>query len=416
MRKVEEQGLTRKEGLELKRRWRKGRTRTLPSSSALFRYLASFHDAGQEKHRQEGKAFIPEANVHLKALGKINKELIGFENSGEETATLDMDATLATTWKDQALYSYKGEKSYQPLNTYWYERGVILHSEFRDGNVPAGHEQKRVLQEALQQLPSYITKVRLRSDTAGYQHDLLEYCDKEDNKCFGKIEFAIGCDVTQEFRKAVSEVPEEDWRPLFRKVKDDLVPTGRQWAEVCFVPNKLCHSKNGPEYRYLATREELKQTELPGMEKIDSEYCFPVMKIQNQRYKVFGIVTNMDWSGDMLIPWLYQRCGKSEEAHAAMKSDFAGGKFPSGDFGENAAWWLIMVLSYNLNVLMKRLALGCSWITKRMKAVRFGFINIAGRVIDHARRLVVRISGNHPSGKLLIEVRQRIARLAVSPG
>src|SRR3990172_4066979 len=232
LRKVEEQGLTRKERRELKSRWRKGRTRTLPSASALFRYLENFHDAGQEKYRQEGKAFIPEANDHLKALGRSNKELIGFESSGEETATLDMDATLSATWKNQALYSYKGDKAYQPLNTYWYERGVILHSEFRDGNVPAGHEQKRVLEEALEQLPSYIKKVRLRSDTAGYQHDLLGYCDKEDNKRFGKIEFAIGCDVTQEFRRAVSEVPEEDWRPLFRKVKDEIVPTGRQWPKV----------------------------------------------------------------------------------------------------------------------------------------------------------------------------------------
>ena len=65
--------------------------------------------------------------------------------------------------------------------------------------------------------------------------------------------------------------------------------------------------KKGPEYRYLATREELKQTELPGMEKSDAGYCFPVMRIQNQRYKVFGIVTTMDWAGDMLIPWLHQR-------------------------------------------------------------------------------------------------------------
>jgi len=62
-----------------------------------------------------------------------------------------------------------------------------------------------------------------------------------------------------------------------------------------------------------------------------------------------------------------------------MKSAFAGGKFPSGDFGENAAWWLIMVLSHNLNVLMKRLVLGDSWITKRMKAIRFGF-SFVGRV------------------------------------
>ena len=25
-----------------------------------------------------------------------------------------------------------------------------------------------------------------------------------------------------------------------------------------------------------------------------------------------------------------------------MKADLAGGKFPSGDFGENAAWWWIL--------------------------------------------------------------------------
>ena len=25
-----------------------------------------------------------------------------------------------------------------------------------------------------------------------------------------------------------------------------------------------------------------------------------------------------------------------------MKADLAGGKFTSGDFGENAAWWWIM--------------------------------------------------------------------------
>ena len=68
------------------------------------------------------------------------------------------------------------------------------------------------------------------------------------------------------------------------------------------------------------------------------------------------------------------------------------------------------------DVLMKRLVLGGSWITKRMKAIRFRFINIAGRVIAHARRLLVRISGNHPSGRRLIEARQRIARLVASPG
>jgi hypothetical protein len=65
----------------------------------------------------------------------------------------------------------KGYRSYQPLNTWWAEQEIILHSEFRDGNVPAGYEQLRVFKEALACLPEGIKQVRLRSDTAGYQHN-----------------------------------------------------------------------------------------------------------------------------------------------------------------------------------------------------------------------------------------------------
>lgn len=415
LRKAEDHVLTRRERRTQKKRWRKGRTRTFPSASALFRYLSEFHNPAQESIREKGKAFIPEANEYLKGLSRINGELIGFEarRETEETATLDMDATISATLKKNALFSYKGEKAYQPLNTYWHERGVILHTEFRDGNVPAGHEQLRVFKEALECLPEGVRKIRLRSDTAGYQHELLRYCEGGENERFGRIEFAISCDVTQEFRKAVSEVDEKAWKPFYRRVNGKMEKTGREWAEVCFVPNKICQSKKG-QYRYLASREEMRQEELPGMEKTDESYLFPVMRMEESRYKVFGIVTNMDWSGDVLIHWLYERCGKSEEAHSAMKNDFAGGRFPSGDFGENAAWWWIMILAYNLNVLMKRLVLGESWINKRMKAIRFALINVAARVIEHSRRLFIRISANNPSSELLIGARRRIYQLTTA--
>ncbi|MDA8174313.1 MAG: IS1380 family transposase [Nitrospiraceae bacterium] len=405
LRRVEAHGLTRKQKLAFKRRWRrKGRTRTMPSASALFRYLAKFHDAEQEKLRVSGKSFIPASNKHLKALCAINKDLIGFDKTTEETATMDMDATLSATFKKNALYSYKGEKAYQPVNTYWHERGLIVHTEFRDGNVNAGVELLRVFTEALECLPVGVKKVRLRSDTAGYKLDLLRYCEEGGNKRFGRIEFAVSCTVTSEFRKAVAEVAEDQWRPL----KQDE----RQWAEICFVPGSIGYSKKGPAYRYLAIREEIKQADLPGLEKRD--YPCPVAQIKDKRYKVFGVVTNMDWNGQELIQWLYQRCGKSEEAHAAIKNDFAGGRFPSGDFGENAAWWWIAVIAHNLNALMKRLALGESWMDKRMKAVRFGIINIAARVIEHSRGLFVKLAGDHLSSRLLLDVRSRIAELAAS--
>ena len=70
--------------------------------------------------------------------------------SPQTEATLDMDATLVETRKHEALPSYKKYRAYQPLITYWSEAELIVHSEFRDGNVPAGHQQLRVLVEALE--------------------------------------------------------------------------------------------------------------------------------------------------------------------------------------------------------------------------------------------------------------------------
>jgi hypothetical protein len=65
--------------------------------------------------------------------------------------------------------------------------------------------------------------------------------------------------------------------------------------------------------------------------------------------------------------WLHERCGKSEEVYAVMKDDLAGGKLPSADFGVNAAWWWIMIIALNLNVLMNNSALEPSMETKFRK-------------------------------------------------
>jgi hypothetical protein len=380
----------------------------------VFRYLEVFHDPDEEKKREKGKAFIPAPNQHVQGLVRVNRDFVASiqKHRPKTEATLDCDATLVETLKRLALFSYKGYRAYQPFNVWWAEQDLVLHSEFRDGNVPAGYEQLRVCKDALDMLPEGVTKVYLRSDTAGYQHDLLKYCEKGENKRFGRIEFAIGADVTKEFRKAVAEA--EEWKPVMKEIKGEMRKTGKEWAEVCFVPDAICHSKKDPVYRYLATRELLDQPELPGMEG-QVELPFPTMTIEKKRYKIFGIVTNRDTEGSELINWLHKRCGKSEEAHSVMKEDLAGGKLPSSEFGQNAAWWGIMILAFNLNAAMKQLALGGSWAARRMKAIRFSLISLPGRVMTHARELVVRLAKGHPSLKILLDARQRIMELGCVP-
>jgi len=421
LRRVEHHGLPRRERRALEWRWRKSRRRSVPSPSATFRYLTEFHDGEQEQRREEHRAIIPASKPALQGLAAVNRALTGFVQrwAPEEQATLDMDATLVASEKREALYCYKHFKSYQPLNVYWAEQGLVVHSEFRDGNVPAGYEIERVFAEALAGLPQGVERVSLRSDTAGYDHRLLRYCAEGRSERFGVIEFAVGVDVTQAFKEAVAQVEASEWQPLYRQSEGLRLKTDQEWAEVCFVPEWVAKGRRDtPAYRFLAIREPLRQLDLPGLEVVQQDLPFPVMEFGQQgRYKVFGIVTNRAIAGEELIGWSRARCGASEGVHSEMKHGLAGGKLPSGLFGANAAWWAIMVLALNLNTALKRLVLGGQWVTKRLKAIRYAIIHLPGRVVRHARCWWLRLSAGHPSTDVVLAARERIGLLARgSPG
>jgi len=423
VRKAELHGLSRRERRRLVRRHRKGRRRSFPSASAMRRYLEECHDPTQCGARAAAleagvKAFIPASNAPLRGLDELNGAVVGKVQSWAPSpvATLDTDATIIESQKQEAFYCYKHFPGYQPLNVWWAEQQLVLHSEFRDGNVPAGYELLRLFEESLQRLPASVGKVLLRSDSAGYQWNLLKYCAEGKNARFGVIEFAVASDVDEAFKRTVAETPDDAWRPLVRRAEGMTLETGQEWAEVCFVPNEAARKKGGPEYRFLAIREPLRQLELPGVESKQRELPFPTMEYRDGRkYKLFGVVTNRTLPGDEVIWWLRERCGKSEEAHDIMKNDLAGGTLPSGLFGANAAWWQLMILALNIHSAMKRLALGGGWVSRRLKAVRFGFINLVGRIVDHARLTIVKLSGSGEMVGKIIEARMRIRALAQAP-
>jgi len=136
--------------------------------------------------------------------------------------------------------------------------------------------KKRWRKEKTRSVPSSSSVFRYLAGFHDSDQELLKYCDGEDNKWCGRIEFTVSSDVTPEFKKAVGEIGDEDWVVLMKRERSGkMTETRRQWAEVCFVPNAIGRSKNGPEYRYLAIREPMQdQLMLPGMEQDDREIGF----------------------------------------------------------------------------------------------------------------------------------------------
>jgi hypothetical protein len=228
---------------------------------------------------------------------------------------------------------------------------------------------------------------------------------------FGRILFTISADITPEFRKSVALVKPEEWISMPGGPRDRVK---REYAEVIFMSNAQATLTGvNRAFRFIAIREKLSD-QLNLMEVDGNNAPFPVITMNNLQYKLHAIVTNRyEEPADELIRWHYQRCGKSEEVHSIMKSDFAGGQLPSAKFGANAAWWALMILSMNLHTIMKQLVLGDKWAKKRMKAVRFDLIGAPARIVHHARQTFIRM--NKPLQEWFFQIYATLAKLQTAP-
>jgi hypothetical protein len=385
----------------------------VPSPSATREYLSRFHNTEEETKQKQGKAYIPIKNEFLAGFEAILTKIFqqAYKANPKKTITLDQDATFIKTGNKDALYNYHGEQAYEAFNTYCPEYDMIVGTEFRDGNVNPGYGQLEELKRVLSYMPEGVEKIKYRSDSAGYQTELLRYCAEGKNERFGVIDFTISCPVGDEFKKAVKAVPEENWHPVMREVRCEgrvyRKPTGQEYADVVYVPSWAGNSKNGAEYRFIAIREVFKgkltkkdtveQRVIPeliedlegGNEKLKKLH---LTNLDGEVYKIFGIVTNMlEEDRGELVLWHHQRCGKAEEIHRILKDELAGGHVASRKFGANAAWWNIAVLASSLLSLFKHNFLPPECGDKRPKALKFRFFMTVGRWVKHAGKLVLRV-------------------------
>ena len=360
----------------------------LPAATTVRDFLDTFHVEGGPLWAAGPAATIPLESAPLVGVGLANRTLVAGLQRGarETTATLDVDATLVESHKDAATVAYDGTRGYQPVVVLWAEQDVILHDQFRDGHVPAGCGNVRVLEQAMGNLPQGVTEIRLRADSALYETAVLRWCEAR------QIPYAISADMSDPLKAEILRLPEAAWQ-----VERDEPDTIRSWAEVAYVPSDGDHRKHRPcVRRYLAIRTQKRQGSLFA---------------DGSSVHDFAVVTNRDGNGLALLQWHRQKAGTVEHAHHVLKTELAAAALPSGKFGANAAWFRLNVLTYNLLTALKRLTLPGDLRTARPKRLRFLLFNTVGKVVAHARRTLLRLSAAFQHA-LLVRVRSKIARLA----
>ena len=92
-----------------------------------------------------------------------------------------------------------------------------------------------------------------------------------------------------------------------------------------------------------------------------------------------------------LNEWHREKAGTIEIVNDVIKNELAGGVMPCGRFGADAAWLRLAVISHNVLTGLKRVAMKPEMLNARPKRLRFLYLNVPGKVIHHARKLLLRI-------------------------
>ncbi len=290
---------------------------------------------------------------------------------GLKEIVIDIDSSLIPSEVEIAEKSYEGFRGFNPLMGIMKGKELSMagFSLFRSGNASPAANNLSLLRNISKYLEKNNpeVKVNVRMDSAGYNHRIMRYCDKEEHG------FVIAGDKYEIVLDTIAAIKEDKWEKLKKRKKKNRSHVIEE--EVAESVHFVGLEKGGKAYRFAVVRRKNNQLAL-----------FPEYQYT---YRIY--FTNTDWDKHKVVHFYRQR-GDAENVIKEEKEGFAVENILSEDFLANAALFQMQLLAYNLVQYFKYTNLKKSWWNLRIKQLRFRLINIAGVVVNHARTTILRIS------------------------
>jgi hypothetical protein len=296
--------------------------------------------------------------------------------------TLDVDTTVIETDKRDALYCYEKVKAYQPMMAYCPELHMVLAYEFRDGNISPSTGYARIIERCRKALPD-VEKWTVRSDSAGYQHKLMAWMNKQ------KMLFYMTVDQSRSISDFLYK--EKLWQPLMKQG----VKTDQEIAEIPYVP--ACSNQKKMIFisrclRFIAIRKPLDTRDLFG-----------------ERYS-YGIIVTNDHKNDLttIVRLHYGRCGSIEYANQQVKDQCGQEVMPSNDFAANCAWFSLGCFAHNFMRLMQTQVLPEQLKNCEIHSLRFRLIRSAAVIAVRSRQIIVNFCRGNPVYRLYCKAKESL--------
>jgi hypothetical protein len=289
--------------------------------------------------------------------------------------TLDTDATIIESEKEEAKWSYKKEKGYQPLLGFISELGLVIGDEFRDGNIPASAGALDFLEYCEAMMPQGKRIKYYRSDSAAYQAKVINHCF--DNEML----FTITADQDRGVKETIRCIKE--WKSF---EKD------REIGETIHTMNNTKEA-----FRLIVQRWPKMQGELFDPDP----YCYHV------------IATNREETAEEIVQ-LHNQRGQVENFIKEIKEGFGMEWMPCGESYANAVFFRIGTIAYNLFIAMKLLALPPWYRNFTIQTVRWRLYQVAGAAVRHANQVWLKLKAPLEKIELFCSFRVRCHELAYS--
>jgi len=295
---------------------------------------------------------------------------------GVKGYTLDIDATGIVAEKQSAKMTYKGFKGYMPIVGHIAENGLVLGDEFREGNVAPATRNLYFIKYCARQMPKGKRIAFLRSDSAAYQAEIINYCEQN------RIQFAIGADCDEAVLEAIGAIPDKDWAPY----KNGSI------AETIHSMNKTKEA-----FRLIVIRRAYQRT---------------IFTQEDVSVKYTVIATNRMESAEDVVTWYNRRGDHSENRIKELKIGFGMERMPCGQCEANAVFFRIGVLAYNLYRLFLLKILSTSWHRHQVQTIRWRLYQIAGKIVFHGGQVFLKVRRGFR--QLFADIRLRIWEFATT--
>jgi hypothetical protein len=314
--------------------------------------------------------------------GKINERIL--RRDGVKEYTLDADAMEITGEKADALFTYNGDKGYMPVAGFLYETPVCLYDEFREGNVAPAFGQKEFYLQCKQRMPRGKKIGYYRADSASYQAGLINQLEGDG------VKYGITADQDKAVKKVIGMIGQEEW-------KEPVRGCGYELAETVH-----CMNETKKAFRLVVKRESRRQGEL--FEK-EGQYFY------------HAVATNWleeEKNTEEVLKWHNQR-GQAENFNKELKIGLGMERMPCGQTHANAVFFRIGVIAYNLFIGFKRLSCPESWMRRTIATLRWKIVQVAGRIVKHAGKTVLKLIMDLEELELFKGIRRKSFELSLCP-